>query len=589
MAQIPKYKKDLIFKKKYVTNMNILFIDEVNIGGFWFLTVLNLRSRAIIHINLTGGTQINAADLIALMTQVIDELNEPVYAIHSDRGGAFRSAEWLEYAKKHNYLISHQLNRYEVKDKNNKQKTIRNFTLAVLETRHRIIKNKIGEIAYYHDAKRAVEICVENDFEVVEPKDSTHIRVVQTGRKVKPWTVKVLRNQFILELLVPDPILFKQATETSIIFLNSQKSKVVNSLTNLQVELYSSLAACISEQFGEKPLVPVLAPTNTNSIQLIDEKLMRDKEVVASGISIINNPNVFVDLNMEKPATSKELLAVGNVLMHNQNESLVILQGKLDEALKELRITREAREKRAANSLKRRNRMIQEKRTALELSHLETILLYCNSSVVVDLRIRCCLILMFLLGVRHSDVKNVSKGFIRTLIKKLRVDVPDDFLDEVIEQLPPLDPIQLHLKNVKQKNTQPVHFSMSGRALVRRFKSDFETLLLVGDSSNEAGFFVPTPNQSNPKPLKAMSDKSNWFIKTVNKVLNAYTEDVKRQTGIECKFRTHSCKTGYISNMYEKTNDIYLVNLLVNHKKIQTTVDYIRLNMSHAQERVKKL
>lgn len=155
--------------------------------------------------------------------------------------------------------------------------------------------------------------------------------------------------------------------------------------------------------------------------------------------------------------------------------------------------------------------------------------------------LRLAITLLFITGARISEILTIKKKNIETLFTELKPC------------------LEFETPSQYQKNHK-VFLTPHQTILARQRKEDWELIQKISCSENP--FLFGTKNKKD----KHLSRE--YFTREINNVLN----QVGQESGI--KLTSHSFRKGYITKLYEVTNDVELISNVVGHKSFATTQKY---------------
>lgn len=279
------------------------------------------------------------------------------------------------------------------------------------------------------------------------------------------------------------------------------------------------------------------------------------KDILLSQITslkVLNNNlqnmyDIHSETNKKLTITNKELKLTNTNLIKKQSDLLACnkkLEKKLAFVHEELEVQKKIRLEKEEKSNKKKKAKKLPKRDYIEFSEFEYLLSLCSSDNIFDKRKKCAFILLYLTGLRVSNLLNFKIKNIKELIYTgyTRIDL---IKKGEVEHL--------------------ITLSTKSKYFINLHQDSFHTLFKYKEDDDL--FFT---SFSNPKKHIHRSNFNNELNIVLKKISNKFNKNIK----------THSFRTTYITDLLA-TAPLHVVKDIVGHKVVASTEIYYRSSLTH--------
>lgn len=518
-----------LLQNKYLTNEDVLSVDETFLGPIGLTFLINVSSRMILGYILCNTTYCNLepADLIDLIEQLLREKKRAgypsIHTLHGDKSPLYTDKKFKSLLATNNI----------------------GFSWAVGAS----FQNQISE-SYNNVLKRNVCKIILEEYTNTELKAlnaTLPLNLARLSRNRKPSSSEFRKLFFSFDrvkaqMFTAIPKAIEMNNEADHPLFGSSKRKIEKILRN---------AKRPSELFPELTLV---APGTSEGDKFIKDIMAETKEpsekleptfVLPEIVEETTTENFIEQLKEANRDTNTEVIdsivAAVQILSDQNQTQTQYLEEQLEYLTEQARITQAEKEAARERKEKRARATQDRKRNAVREDHLEAALVLAkHENPYIEARNKCALVLLYVTGLRSSEILFIK---VRTL--------KDLFQDGLIS-------VDRKKKGAKGKSAI---LTKSGKNLLAKHRQSFEFLFAF---KNDENCYVFTPSNKN-KPLSRET-----LQRDLNKIL----------TGLEIQypglhFRTHSMRAGYITNLWRKGFDVNTIRQVIGHKSISITQTYI--------------
>jgi integrase/recombinase XerD len=489
-------KRKNLIKQQYLCSRNnyVVCIDTSQLGNQGFLFCgIDLAARNIIG-HCFCENVIQGEDLVQALDKIVKDRDflPQIKIIHSDRGALFKSRKYLEFTKENQIKIS------------------------------------IGSSDGHSN-------------QVIE----------RTFRTLKAFLRKILNADWRNGMPDPlmqdklDPSFIAESVSKAIQDYNNKPHKGIAGMTPNHMEealfIQQNSTTMIDNQ-----LVPYLArnDNSNNALAILDFK-----SKIIDHFYQNNWKQFFTDFRNE---TKKgiNILADQNSELFKQNQNLFQQNLELKKSLtlvqNEIEIMREKRILKEENKLKRLNANKVQCRQHINQEEFFDLLKIIPKDNFVDCRKKAALILLYITGLRVSNLLYMKVKHMQEFFSKGQIVLP------LIKK-----GNRNHLIAVSQKSQQ----------LLFQFDHVFKTIM--NNKSSDEFLFSTQVNFKKPINRSSFDQELNNVLQKGSRIFNKF-------------FRTHSFRATLVTDFLVDT-PIDLVKEIVGHKDIKTTLQYKRGNLNEVQ------
>lgn len=475
-------KRNLI-RQNYLSSQTnyVLCIDVTEIGkNYSLFCVLDLAARNIVgHCFLDSDiTVLHVVDTLRIVLKDRDFLPE-VQIVHSDRGSLFKNQVYYDFLEEHHIQIS----RGSAKAHDNQ-----------------VIERTFGTLKSI--MKRRIKVDPKN-------KDISLNHFSNFAEKA----------QFIKEIIE---------------FYNNRPHRSLCNMTPSQME---EALFCQRESTNiiDNQLVPFLTKNDQGAVA---KQIEAFKQVVIHDYleSYIGNPRGFFERFTKETMGHLNTIIKQNYTLYQQN---LDLKKQMNFVESELQFAKEERLLKAERALKRKNTITQKMRDSVDEEEFKTILEIVKQNHFVASRRKTALLLLYVTGLRVSNLLKFEIKHIQELLDKGETNIP-----------------------LIKKGNKRHHILLSdkSRKWLQQYSKNFT--LLMFDKDRDSYFF--TTQSRLDKPINRSS-----FDHELNQILAKASEKFSKH------LRTHSFRASMITD-FLKSTPIDIVKEIVGHKDIGTTLQYKR-------------
>ena len=253
-----------------------------------------------------------------------------------------------------------------------------------------------------------------------------------------------------------------------------------------------------------------------------------------------------IQLLLENQKIIKKDMQLGFIGLATKNHKLLKLNENLNHQLerveKELNILKKELEEKVSRRKARANRKRLPRRDPVTSEIYDLLIQASGSPAYTSVRLRIAFCLLTVTGIRINELLPLKVGQIQTLLEKHWIRI---------------DRSKLGPANHK------AFLTGEERKLVDERRKDFNFLFLMKTMDS---FIFP----SELNHTKMLSRET--ITRDVNKIMRSVSKSLPNQPNIT----SHSFRVGYISQLWEDTNDIEFVKQSVGHRKMDSISSYVK-------------
>lgn len=286
------------------------------------------------------------------------------------------------------------------------------------------------------------------------------------------------------------------------------------------------------------------------------DKLKKYKEEEYSKIHCV------LKLILEGQKINQKDLHLGFIGLARQNSELVESNKKLNKQLetvvKELDELRKERKEKLFRKEARANRKRLPKRDPVTLEIYQS-LIHATESVITrsnsytTARLRVALCLLAITGIRVNELLPLKVHQLKTLLAEgwIRID-----------------------RSKRGPASHKAYLSKQGKQILKFRQKDFDLLYLLKEDNS----YIFTSQLDHNKPMRR---------ERITKDINKFMKLVSKNLPDKPNLKSHSFRTGFITQLWKDTNDIEFVRQVIGHSKLDTTSYYVQdLSEKERQERM---
>lgn len=536
---------DNLLNNRYLSFNDVLSLDETFLGDISLIFLINVTSGMILGWVISNtatkskSSNLTSDDLIELIDDLIHHKKRGGYpsfqALHGDKSPLYSDLGFIGLLEKYNIKFSWALG-----------ERLQN---QMSETYNNVIKRHVCRIIL-KTLSRSEMIALNKTL----PKDLARKRLDSKANdsKFREYFFKSNTVKSQIFMAIPEAVdisnnskhtLFSRCSRRDIEkeIRNAKKPSLRSRNLELSArgtpegddfisKVMNNLARNGS-MVPQKPIViPEILPGNKNqtSESFIDAIRQANRD---TNVEIINTIIKAVQvLGSQNDAQLKSL-----------NKKNLELQEKLDYLVDQAHIAE--MEKEAADE-KRRKRALairDRKRDAIKEIHFDAAReLAKNRNMYIEARSRCALTLLFITGLRSSELRFITIDLLTELFQNGTMGVD---------------------RNKKGMKSKPATLTVHGRKTLAKSSEDFQFIL--NHKKDNSTYFFTSLNRDIPLARE-----------TIQKDLNKILDQLKTQyPGLY--FRTHSFRAGYITRLWRNGFDINKIRQAIGHKSISVTQGYI--------------
>ena len=500
-------------------------MDFTVIEGVSILAVLDLATRqCVIHqVKLGSHIPFNTADVIEVLSAVF-EVRHPQLMIHTDSGGQFASTEYTRFLKRNNIIAS--TGKQNVQPHHNQcierfNKTLKQYTRKALKERF-----NLKTVPHKTDLLRKLEVTGEVFAFLNGVINKYNNQPHSTLDKASPNVMEAALHAY--PTATPDQLVPQLARK--------------GTLEANDIELVKAAAI---EHYGK------------DWLRFFIEWRIKAEMQHQETIDRLNQG--FDDTKQSFEETNKQVVVQADRVIDEQRCTIGHLEGELEELKSKLSYIQQREFQRELQERTRAERQTQRlARTRKPARDAATHIEYETAAALVIEDTRCtpftrardltALLLLYITGMRVSNLLHINAGHLRTLLEGELLSIPA----------------------VKTKEVQYIKWPVTGRSRALAQERCKEIGILCQDK--EQGHLVFTAEGGTE------AINRDWLTKRVNKILKRVSALLSR------KVTSHSFRIGKTTDLIEVAG-IVNAQALIGHKDIQTTAIYNRSKLTEKQTR----
>lgn len=240
-------------------------------------------------------------------------------------------------------------------------------------------------------------------------------------------------------------------------------------------------------------------------------------------------------------------------------ESHSKLSEQLDTVLAELNELKKERQQKLARKKARANRKRLPKRDAVTPKIYQALTQATesgNSNSYTAARLRIALCLLTITGIRVNELLPLKVYQLKTLLTESWIKIN---------------------RSKHGPANYKAYLSKQGKQILKDRQKDFELLYLLKEDSS----YIFSSQLDHNKHIRR-----EQITKDINKIMKLVSENLIDQPNL----KSHSFRTGFITQLWKDTNDIEFVRQVIGHAKLDTTSSYVQvLSEKERQERMSEV
>lgn len=536
-----------LLQNQYLSFDDVLSLDETFLGDISLIFLVNVTSGMILGQVISDKSKtadLTSDDLIELIDDLIYEKKRGGYpcfqVLHGDKSPLYSCKSFINLLSEYNIRFSYSVGG--------------SFQNQISETYNNVVKRHVCMIILGEFSRSEIR-ALNNSL----PKE-----LAQKRRSAKANSKEFRKKFFKLEYVknrlftvIPEAIELSNESKHTLFDPSSRREieKIIRDAkrpsarsrelrlatrgTDAGNEFVSEVVEARNRAIQNKegiyvPSKPIIIPEvlpgdeNQTPESFIEQLRQANQE---SNLEVLNTIVKAVEILGSQSQAQTESLKADNIELRAKINYLTE-QAKI--AADEKETARLRKEKRARANRDRRRDAIQDVHfyAALELAK--------HPNKYKEARNRCALTLLFITGLRSSELRFITVKLVKELFQNGTMGV---------------DRCKRGVRN------KPATLTKTGRKTLSTYHEDFETVFRhkIGDDSY---FFTAIGGN---KPLAR---------ETIQRDLNTILSQLKTQfPGLY--FRTHSFRSGYITRLWRNGFDINKIRQAIGHKSIIVTQGYI--------------
>ena len=267
-------------------------------------------------------------------------------------------------------------------------------------------------------------------------------------------------------------------------------------------------------------------------------------------------------LILEGQKINQKDLHLGFLGLAAQNSELLESNKKLNEQLetvvKELDALKKEREEKVFRKEARANRKRLPKRDPVTLEIYQALTQATKSGMIrsnsyTKARLRVALCLLAITGIRVNELLPLRVHQLKTLLAEgwIKID-----------------------RSKRGPAGHKAYLSKQGKQLLKSRQKDFDLLYLFKDDNS----YIFSSQLDHNQPIRR-----EQITKDINKIMALVSKKLPNQPNL----KSHSFRTGFITQLWKDTNDIEFVRQVIGHLKLDTTSFYVQdLSEKERQKRM---
>ena len=269
-----------------------------------------------------------------------------------------------------------------------------------------------------------------------------------------------------------------------------------------------------------------------------------------------------LELILEGQKINQKDLRLGFIGLAAQNSELLELNKKLnyqlERVVKELDELKKERDEKMNRKEARINRKRLPKRDPVSLEIYQTLIHAAETSMTrsnsyTTARLRVALCLLAITGIRVNELLPLKVHQLKTLLAEgwIKID-----------------------RSKRGPASHKAYLSKQGKQILKSRQKDFDLLYLFKEDNS----YIFSSQLNHNKPIRR-----ERITKDINKIMGLVSENLPDQPNL----KSHSFRTGFITQLWKDTNDIEFVRQVIGHSKLDTTSYYVQnLSEKERQERM---
>lgn len=584
-----------LVKQRYITNNDEWCMDETFLSTKYALAIIiNLKTRCIVgyslkrivpenqnkvitNNNVSYHVGLNSDDILDLYINVCEAYGYPIL-IHSDNNPTYMSDNIKQYLKDNNIKYSHtgadKHNNQVSESVNSRIKS--NILLSIHKEDRKNYKNfRLGWPDKYKGirAQKRVEngefreMFFNSDFFKNEVNVSEHLeKAIKEYNYKTPSDFETKYTRYEMEQLnkkiipIEDEKSERKAFESKLILKQNNHGYVLSETLDNSIKNLTNIDLLQKQKYSEEVKVyQTPTPLEEKLNQLYFNAPESQKTTIET---ILLTYNEQISLSQTIQETNNTLMnKVKTIQKENQAQSEIIKT--LNEYISNIK---ELEDEKLKKREKRKNRKRRDQTQPFTEDHYKIALEYLNTpdyseyQYTTKLRIKVILAIFICTGLRISEVRLIKVSQVLSLIRKNYIAI---------------DRLKRGPANKK------AFLKKSGVAIIQKAAPDIVELLKISDihipdkaldnyfnTSYDELYLFSAPSNKGKKPYARP-----YFTDSFNKIIRSVPHFIEN----DLKFSSHSCRHGFLAQLWRDTQDIKFVQEAIGHTHIGSTDQYIKV------------
>ena len=258
-----------------------------------------------------------------------------------------------------------------------------------------------------------------------------------------------------------------------------------------------------------------------------------------------------LELLLEGQKINQEDLHLGFIGLASQSSELLELNKKLKKELetvvKELNGLKKEREEILSRKEARANRKRLPKRDPVTLEIYQALIKATKGDMIrsnnyIRARLRVGLCLLTITGIRVNELLPLKVHQLKTLLEEGWVKID---------------------RSKRGPSSHKAFLSKQGKQILKSRQEDFNLLYLFKNDNS----YIFSSQLDHTRPIRR-----EQITKDINNIMGVVSKNLPGQPNL----KSHSFRTGFITQLWKDTNDIEFVRQVIGHFKLDTTSSYVQ-------------
>lgn len=582
-------------KHQYITNHDEWCIDETLLSNKYVVClIINFKTRCILAYSLKKllpeeqnkiitnngvpyNVGLNSDEVLDLYMTACQDYGCPIL-IHSDNNPSYISNNINQYLNDNNIKYSHTgANKHHNQVSESVNSRIKaNILLSIHHEDRKSYKNfRLGWPDKYKHirAKKRVEnaefreMFFKSNFFINEVNVGEHLeQAIQEYNNKTPSGFETKYSRFEMEQLnkkivpVEHEKSERKAYQSRLILKQNNHGYVLSETLDNSIKNLTNISQSEKQKYSEQVKVYQTATPLEEKLNELYCNAPTSQKTTIETILLTYKEQISLSQLIQQ-TNNKLINKVKIIQKENQAQSEIIKT--LNEYINSIK---ELEDEKLKKREKRKNRKRRDQTQPFTETHYQIALEYLNTSDYSDyqyttkLRIKVILAIFICTGLRISEVRLIKVSQVLSLIRKNYIAI---------------DRLKRGPANKK------AFLKKSGIAIIQKAAPDIFELLKISDihipdSALDNYFETPydklylfsAPANKGTKPYARP-----YFTDSFNKIIRSVPDFIKN----DLKFSSHSCRHGFLTQLWRDTQDIKFVQEAIGHTHIGSTDQYIKV------------